>query len=146
MCSDSKPPTPKHCLILLSPRHQLPMNQRCLAATPKHWHMDLNEAAETHHRKTDSFWLWQFLLFFTVWGCYIWVQFVFVQQFLWILVQEGFLLKWVGFSAFQAAPLRTRCGVKQWLIGQSASNTTCAAIHHRGIDDHTTKCRSSLLK
>ena len=44
MCSDSKPPTPKHCLILLSPRHQLPMNQRCLAATPKHWYMDLNEA------------------------------------------------------------------------------------------------------
>ena len=58
MCSDV-------CLILLSPWHQLPMNQRCLAATaPEHWYMDLNEAAETHHRKTDSFWLWQFLLFF----------------------------------------------------------------------------------
>lgn len=68
MCSDSKPPTPKHCLILPSPRHQLPMNQRCLAATPKHWYMDLNEAAETHHRKTDSFWLWQFLLFFLQYG------------------------------------------------------------------------------
>ena len=65
---------------------------------PEHWQKDLNEAAETHHKKkTDSFWLWQFLLFFysfgvTQSGC----KFVFVQQFLWILLQERFLLKWLS--------------------------------------------------
>ena len=101
------------------------------------------------HRKTG---FWQFLTltvspnFFTVWGGYIWVQFfVFVQQFLWILLQERFLLN--GFLHIPS------CSAPHSMWSQTVTDGPVSfqynlrpAIHHRGIDDHTTKCRSSILK
>lgn len=100
------------------------------------------------HRKTG---FWQFLTltvspnFFTVWGGYIWVQFfVFVQQFLWILLQERFLLN--GFLHIPS------CSAPHSMWSQTVTDGPVSfqynlrpAIHHRGIDDHT-KCRSSILK
>lgn len=101
------------------------------------------------HRKTG---FWQFLTltvspnFSTVWGGYIWVQFfVFVQQFLWILLQERFLLN--GFLHIPS------CSAPHSMWSQTVTDGPVSfqynlrpAIHHRGIDDHTTKCRSSILK